>query len=191
MCIVNKIFRKFLIIGILFLSTLTFSQSTQDLKEYIKSNITRYPSGENIRNYAIFKDDILQLHLQLFTGKEITDDVFPYIFIFGAEIHKGNSILNEVQAEFVATIDLRAIRKIETLQNPKSKPPNSKLLLYLREGFLSKAFYKEENNEEVKDLGGIMEITIENNESVTKKLKKAFIKLGENLNINIKDGDLF
>ena len=51
----------------------------------------------------------------------------PYIFIFGAEIHKGNSIINEVQAEFVATIDLRAIRKIETLQNPKSEPPNSTL----------------------------------------------------------------
>ena len=63
--------------------------------------------------------------------------------------------------------------------------------IFLSQSFLSKAFYKEENNEEVKDLGGIMEITIENNESVTKKLKKAFIKLGENLNINIKDGDLF
>jgi len=173
------------------MNSFVFSQSTQDLKEYIKSNITRYPSGENIRNYAIFKDDILQIHLRLFTGKEVSDIEFPYIFIFGAEIHKGNSIFNEVQAEFVATIDLRAIRKIETLQNPKSEPPNSKLLLYLREGFLTKAFYKEDNYEEVKELGGIMEITIDNNPIVTEKLKKAFIKLGENLNINIKDGDLF
>jgi hypothetical protein len=191
MCIVHNIFRKSVFIGLLLLSSLVFSQSTQDLKEYIKSNITRYPSGENIRNYAIFTDDILQLHLRVFTGKEVSDIEFQNIFIFGAEIHKGNSILNDVQAEFVATIDLRAIRKIETLQNPKSEPPNSKLLLYLREGFLSKAFYKEDDNEEVKELGGIMEITIDNNENVTEKLKKAFIKLGENLNINIKDGDLF
>lgn len=191
MCIVHKIFKKSIIIGLLLLSTLTFSQSTQDLKEYIKSNITRYPSGKNIQNYVIFTDDILQIHLPVFTGKEVTDEVFPFIFIFGVEIHKGISVLNEVEAEFVETIDLRAIRKIETLQNPKAEPPNSKLLLYLRDGFLAKAYYKEGNYVKIKELESIIEITIDNNQIVTEKLKKAFIKLGKNLNINIKDGDLF
>ncbi len=191
MRIVHKISTKYIVFLSLLLSVSAYSQNTQDLMEYIKSNITRYPSAKNMQNYIFFKDDILQFHLSKFTGKEVSDEVFPFIFIFGVEIHEGSSLLNEIKGEFAETIDLRAIRKIETVHNSKSEFPSSKLLLYLRDGYLAKVFYKEGSYEEIKELDGIMEITIENNKNVAEKIKKAFFKLGENLNIEITDGDLY
>lgn len=185
------VIKKSIFLCFVLLTSFSYSQNTKDIKEYIKSYISRYPINENIRNYAYFEDDIMQFHLEYFTGEKVTDEVFPFIFIFGVEIHKGNSVLNEIESELAMTIDLRGVRKIQTFHNKSAKNKGSKIVLYLKKGYLAKLFIKENGVKQIESLNGIMEITIEKNKEIIQKLKKAFISLGDKFSIEIKDGDLF
>ena len=176
--------------GLLFCS-IGFTQSITDIKEYISLQIDTYPAIKSYDNYALFTEDILKMHTKIFTGENISEDVFNNIFIFGTEGHKGDGLTGDIWLEDAQTIDLRGVSKISTIRYPDKNRYTYRIILDLKPGFLRTRYTRAFNNEpEITHLDKLI-ILISDNPEIALKIKMAFIDLGSKIGIKIKDGDLY
>lgn len=166
-----------------------FAQSEQDTKDFIVENINSNPPKANYENFAFFKENILEQHIQEFTQGKLTNTEINYMFVFGQDCHTGNDTQGSVWLSVAETIDMRGITKISTTRRT-GKDNYYSINIYLSNEYFAKKYKFMMNKAEYESLLK-MEILISDNSEIAIKLKKALIHLGKLKGIQIADGDLF
>jgi len=173
------------------LCNIGFAQSITDIKEYISLQIDTYTPLRSYDNYALFTDDIVKLHTKIFTGKELSEDVYNNIFIYGIEAHRGEGLSGDIWLEEAQTIDLRGVTKISTIRYPDKNRYTYRIILHLEPGYLRTKYTHAFSNEAEITYLDKLQILISDDSEIAKKIKMAFMDLGRKMGIDIKDGDLY
>jgi len=184
-------FKKLFVITFFLVTNYSVSQSVDDLKEYISVQVDTYSPLGSYDNYAMFKNDIIDIHVEVFVGESIKSDVYENIFIYGFEAHKGEDLSGDIWLTEAQTIDLRSINKITTVRVPDKNRFYYKIIFHLKEGYLRKRYSQNFNDTAKISRLESLNILIADNNSVAKKIKLAFIDLGKKIGIEIKDGDYY
>lgn len=172
-------------------SNISVGQSISDIKEYISLQIDAYPPIRSYDNYALFSDDIEKMHTKIFTAKNLSNDIFNNIFIYGIEAHRGEGLSGDIWLEEAQTIDLRGVAKISTIRYPDKNRYTYRIILYLKTGYLRTKYTHAFSNEPEVTYLDKLQILISDDKEIAKKIKLAFIDLGKKMGIDIKDGDLY
>ncbi len=184
--------KLFTSIILLFISSISsYSQSLGDMKEFIVEYIDANPAISSYDNYAMFKDDILKLHIKTFTGREVSQEEYENCFIYGIEAYTGENKSGNIWMEEAQVIDIRGIKKISTTKVADKNRNFYKIKLFINNGYLSTKYQKTTSTEPKISSTSELEIYISDNSSAALKIKKAFIKMGELIGITITDGDFF
>jgi len=184
-------FKILFVIAFFLVTNFSISQNIDDIKEYISIQIDTYNPIRSYDNYAMFKNDIIDTHVEVFAGEKVEYDVYENIFIYGVEAHKGEDLNGEIWLTEAQTIDLRAINKITTVRVPDKNRFYYKIILHLKDGYLRKKYSQSFDNPAKISRLESLNILIADNNLIAKKIKIAFIDLGKRIGVNIEDGDYY
>ncbi len=175
-----------LLLGVV-LTTSSFAQSTQDTKDFIREKIDANNPIPSYDNFVFF-ENILKGDASYFAGKELTDEEFKHLFIYGRECHNSENLSSGIWLTVAECIDARGITKVSTTRNTGEDN------YYSIKVYLSGEYYaKEYGNTGVAKWEYLphMEILIGDNAEAANKIKKAIIHLGQVYGVTVKDGDIF
>lgn len=184
--------KKILIILMILIPGKNFSQSIEDIKDYITERIDANDPTGSYDNYSLFNNDVLKIHAEGLIGRSISDTEFEHLFVYGFELHNSldkSGVILITQAEI---IDFRGVIKVSTSRmGNNNNGYYFKVSLYLEPNYLKVKYLETLSGGSENSRIDKLEILISDNQDAAIKIKKAFMKLGELIGVNIKDGDYF
>jgi len=181
--------KKILLLSLLIiLSVKNYSQSKQDCKDFIKTNIESNSPLNNDIIYIYYGQEISKDDAEKFTGKNLSQNEYYNLLIINENIYT-DEYKTKLYFQAFRICDLSGVSKVSINKKTSSKGVDYfEIHIYINTGYICTQYYipelnKPENRKEIS-------VGVKVDENTAKKIKKAIIALAKLYGSNsVIDGD--